>query len=194
MKKNIFIVILAFLVVGLAGFIAYDNFLKPSTKCDVKETIKVENKEKTIDERYDDYLKNITKTIEKLDNEQNTSFKSDIDSAVFFISLNSKKELSIGFDTIKVNKASTKVADDAINYFITDVGNGGYHNIFYLNSKGELYKASLEGALENNGTFNFEKTNYKNVIEVRSMLSVDENGIGGHTPMFIDIDGNKLTE
>lgn len=192
MKKNIFIIVLALLVVGLGGFITYDNFFKPSTKCDTKETTKTETKEKTADERYESYLKNLTKTIEGLDKEQSTSFKSDIDSAVFFISLDSKKELSIGFDTIKVNKASEKVAEDVIDYFIVDVGNGGYHCIYYLNSKGELYKVSLESALENDGTFKSEKTNYKNVIEVRSMLEVDENGIGGHGPMFIDIDGNEV--
>ena len=50
MKKNIFLVILAFLVVGLAGFITYDNFFKPSTKCNVKDVKKTEVKEKSSDE------------------------------------------------------------------------------------------------------------------------------------------------
>ena len=50
MKKNILIILLAFIVVGLIGFITYDNFFKPSTNCDVEETTEkttvVKNNEK----------------------------------------------------------------------------------------------------------------------------------------------------
>ena len=190
MKKNIFIIVLALLVVGLGGFITYDNFFKPSTKCETKIETKKVTKEKTADERYKEYLKNLTKTVEDSTDSQDVTVKT-LNDITYFISINNKKELSIGYDTNEMNKINKKEADDVIDFFTAYVGNGGYISLYYLTSKGELYVTTLDEYLGKE-KFEFKKVEKNNIVSVKPVLSIEENGIGGYTVRFIDIDGNEV--
>lgn len=210
MKKNIVIIILMFLVVGLAGFITYDNFFKPSTKCTEKETKKTETKEKTTtnsdskngttkvevtekknsDDLFKDYINNLSKSIEKKG--QDCSFKTTIGNK-YRIHLSTSKELRIDFDTAEISGQNMLVANDVIAFYLTDIGNGGYTGLNYLTTDGSFYSATIETSITDE-KFNSSKVPFKNIISAKSYTSVDENGIGGHETVYIDIEGNTYTK
>ena len=197
MKKNIFIIILAFLVVGLAGFITYDNFFKPATKCDVKEIKKTETKEKTADERYKDYLDNLSKSIQKTYvNETptedystsivNTSVieKTELGST-YLIEIDNKLELKVSSQEANLN--DYKIADNVVSYYIIHTGNGGFSTLYYINSSGKVYSANVENAIYN-------KTNIetKEITDVKNIIEIKEGSSTSGFPLFVDIDGNII--
>ena len=174
---------------------------KCETKCDTKttdDTKKTDTKadtktdattEKTADERYKDYINNLSKSIEK---QKITSHYSTNGGYSFQIIIDNNKNLLIGGDAPTFNRMANKVADGVIDFFITGVGNGGFHSIYYLNTNGELYRASLETSFENN-QFEFEKVEVKNIVGVKPIVT--SNGVeAANSAAFIDIDGNVITE
>ena len=196
MKKNIFIIILAFLVVGLAGFITYDNFFKPATKCDVKETKKTETKEKTADERYKDYLDNLSKSIQKTygekkgegmrpyehiyNNEQEYEIILDKNQKLLFTSYNNLEKYN-----------NYVLASDVVAYYRIPYGNGGFYSIYYITSKGEVHSAFVE-QLQDDGSIKDTKIDVKNIIDIKTVNKTDADGLGGSYTIFIDIDGNII--
>lgn len=204
MKKNIFIIILSFLVVGLAGFIAYDNFFaekgSKETSCttQVSDT-KEESKEKTADERYKAYLENLTKSIEEnygTDDEggirQYSRVKSITYDLSYSIEINKNGELLLTYDGDLNSKFNNyKLSDDVVSFYLTYYGNGGYQSLHYIKSNGEVHSASIE-QIQDDGTIKDTKIDVKNIVEIKSMLNTDENGIGGYSTVYIDIDGNVI--
>ncbi len=200
MKKNIFIIILAFLVVGLAGFIAYDNFVKqePScTKCDVKET----KKEKTADERYKDYLNNLAKNIEKKYSEpidfdnpgliDQSTYSQVFENVSYTITLNEKKELNISYgesEIINPTYKEYKIADNVLAYFRVHVSNGGMYNIFYITGEGKVFSVNVEGLPTEKPQEPKEITDVKNIVLVKEGTTVSAG-----LPIYVDIDGNIFT-
>ena len=197
MKKNIFIIILAFLVVGLGGFIAYDNFFKPNTKCEVKET-KISKTTKTSDERYKEYLTNLSKNIEKkyknsndLDDISNTStYKNEDINESYTIKINQSKDLLLTVNRGMVDSKYTnyKLDGDVVSFYRVHTGNGGYYSIYYITEEGKVYSISLDKYLyENTDIVSNEVKDVKNIIEVK-----EGTGAAGF-PIFVDIDGNMFT-
>lgn len=198
MKKNIFIIFLSLLVIGLAGFVGYDKFLKPTSKC-ICKTTKKESKEKTADERYKEYVNNLAKSIEENYSESGDGkalkinedyYTSGITNETYRIYVTGKKELYLNY--INSEDPSKKLADNVVKYYNVYVGNGGYRMIYYITTEGKLYSIDVESI----GTELKEpkELDKKNIVEVREGLSTDENGIGARTPIFIDIDGNLYIE
>lgn len=202
MKKNIFIIILSFLVVGLAGFIAYDNFFaekgSKETSCttQVSDT-KEESKEKTADERYKEYLENLSKSMKEKYSERNTAGMNQYN--LIYNSLNEQEysleidnSLNLLFSSFNHLESFNKykIAEDVVAYFLVRTGNGGYQSLYYIKSNGEVHNATIEQI--DDGTIKDVKVDVKNVVEVRSVVSVDENGIGGSKAIFVDIDGNII--
>lgn len=217
MKKNIFIIILSFLVVGLAGFIAYDNFFAEKyskedlskmgliqtenglvqTDCWTNDSTSSTSKEKSADERYKKYLKKLSKSMKEKYSERNTAGINQYNR--IYNSLN-KQEYSLEIDNSlnllfsSFNHLETfnkyKLADDVVAYFLVNYGNGGYQSLYYIKSNGEVHNATIEQI--DDGTIKDVKVDVKNVVEVRSVVSVDENGIGGSKAIFVDIDGNII--
>lgn len=203
MKKNIFIIILAFIVVGLIGFITYDNFFKPQTKCETKETTKEVSKDKTADERYKTYLENLEKSIEEkyeeikdfdnpgLNNEAVYN-KNDATGLGYIITINEKKELRIkyinGVDQVNPDYANYKISDNVLSFYRVHTGNGGYYTLYYITTEGEVYSASIENGVDTAITTK-KIENVKNIIEVKEGTSISAG-----TPIFIDIDGNVITQ
>ena len=166
------------------------------TKCDTKttdDTKKTDTKtdattEKTADERYKEYIDNLSKSIEK---QKITFYYRTNGGYSFQIIIDNNKNLLIGGDAPTFNRMANKVADGVIDFFITGVGNGGFHSIYYLNTNGELYRASLETSFENN-QFEFEKVEVKNIVGVKPIVT--SNGVeAANSAAFIDIDGNMVT-
>ncbi len=202
MKKNIFIIILAFLVVGLAGFITYDNFFKPSTKCDsnntktstvTKDSKKADSKTtETADERYKAYLENLAKSIQKKyvdphageDNYlsaelNNYTVVEKVDFDGYTISINNKLELIIG---------GKKLSDKAVSYYNIHTGNGPFSLVYFITTEGKVYSADYEIAHgETREPTVKEITGVKNIIEVK-----EGNSLAG-VPIYVDIDGNMFT-
>lgn len=198
MKKNIFIVILAFLVAGLAGFIAYDNFVKPQTKNTVKETKKTETKEKSADERYKDYLENLSKSIEKkyaepkdFDNQgliDQSMYTQAIENVNYTVTINEKKELRISYgesEVINPTYKEYKIADKVLAYFRVHVGNGGMYNIFYITEEGKVFSVNVEQLPTDKPSEPKEVTGVKNIVLIKEGTTVSAG-----LPIYIDIDGN----
>lgn len=198
MKKNIFIISLSLLVIGLAGFVGYDKFLKPTSKCNCKTT-KKESKEKTADERYKEYINNLAKSIEEkysetvdyknltINEDYYTSANTEEDYKAY---INGKKELYVSY--ISSEDPSTKIADNVVKYYNVVVGNGGYKLLYYITTEGKLYSINVESI--GTGLKEPKEVDKKNIVEVRSGVATDENGIGARIPLFVDIDGNLFTQ
>ena len=207
MKKNIFIIILSFLVVGLGGFITYDNFFKPSTKCNSNETKtttttkdskKADSKTvETADERYKAYLSNLSKSIEKTyinetPNEDysvstiNTSRieKSEL-GVSYILSIDNKLELKISSQEVGLN--DYKIADNVVSYYVIHTGNGGFSTLYYITTTGKVYSANVENAIYNKTSIETKEIdNVKNIVEIK------EGSSTSGFPLFIDIDGNII--
>lgn len=199
MKKNIFLVVLAFLVVGLIGFITYDNFFKPSEKCSTKkETKKIETNEKTADERYKEYLDNLAKSIEKtyVNKHPNEEYSTSISNSTrvenqelgksYSISINNKLELTTTAEITGLNNGI--IANNVVSYYIVHTGNGGFNSLYYITTEGKVYSANIEIALYNNTSLDIkEMDSVKNIVEVKN-----GNSTAGF-PIYVDIDGNIFT-
>lgn len=206
MKKNIFIIILAFLVVGLGGFITYDNFFKPSTKCDsnntktstvTKDSKKADSKTvESADERYKAYLENLSKSIQKTygekngagmrpdelinNNEQEYEIILDKNQNLLFTSFNNLEKYN-----------NYVLASDVVAFYRIPYGNGGFYSIYYITSKGEVHSAFVE-QLQDDGSIKDTKVDVKNIIDIQTVNKTDADGLGGSHTIFIDIDGNII--
>lgn len=206
MKKNIFIIILAFLVVGLGGFITYDNFFKPSTKCDTsnsktstitKDSKKADSKTvESADERYKAYLSNLSKSIQKTYGEKNGAGMRP-DELIY----NNEQEYEIILDKNQnllftsfnnLEKYNNYVlASDVVAFYRIPYGNGGFYSIYYITSKGEVHSAFVE-QLQDDGSIKDTKVDVKNIIDIQTVNKTDADGLGGSHTIFIDIDGNII--
>ena len=197
MKKNIFILILVFLVVGLSGYIAYDKYIKPSTKGDTKKDNKEVTKEKTSDERYKEYLDNLAESIKKeyINKNPNEDYSAEITNTTrvdnedieghYFVSINDKLEL---ITTAEVDGLEDSViANNVVSYYVIRVGNGGFNSIYYITTEGKVYSANVELAMYNKTKLEIKEVDsVKNIVEIKN-----GNSIVGF-PIFVDIDGNII--
>ena len=205
MKKDYLIIILAFVLVGLIGFITYDNFFKPNTKCNVNKTTttttdstKTDSKtEKTSDERYKEYLSNLSKSIETKYKDfvdpgnagiyNTSSYKNDDLNLFYSLTINHNKELLLTDYSGKYK--DYKIADNVVSFYRVHLANGSYYIIYYITNDGKVYSLSLESILnENKNIESSEVNNVKNIVEIKEGGSE----MASFT-IFVDIDGNIYT-
>ncbi len=196
MKKNIFIVILAILVAGLTGFITYDNFFKPETKVNTKTKEVI--KEKTADERYKEYLSNLSKSIKKqyvddsteknaysASTKNTTRVEKEELSGAYTVEINNNLELIINSSSFNLD--NYKISDNVLSYYIIHTGNGGFSSLYYITKDGKVYSANTEIAMYNGSTIQSKEVDVKNIVEIKEGAST------AGFPLFVDIDGNIFT-
>lgn len=219
MKKNICIVILLLCVLGLGGYITYDKFLKDDSKKDEKiinndeqkmtEKELTEVSEKTPEERYNDYLKNLENAINnhfqkvpdisddelsKLDYKkyysQQSYCGSTADSGIeYCISLDNK---ILNLKLSNNEESTVKLSDNVLNYFIVSIGQYGYKNLYYITTTGKIYEVDHEMQIDEGvDNLNKKELNLKNIVNVIGVNAGLLSSSGDAA--FIDIDGNLFT-
>lgn len=180
---------------------------KTSTKTD-DDTKKSSTTEKSADERYKDYISKLAEDIKGYYNNskgQNTalqSYASDtfdvyMDQGFGTYRLRINNNLELVMDVTKPNNESLyqgqKLADNVVAYFVKHLGNGIPSTLFYITTEGKLYSAELETALGEGKFDSLEKKELdkKNIVNIEQATFVEA---GGEDVLFIDIDGNVITE
>ncbi len=215
MKKNVIITILVLIILGLGGYITYDKFLEKedinNKKDVVNNVIKNEGniKNETSDDRYNDYLKNLENAINnhfqkvpdisddelsKLDYKkyysQQSYCGSTADSGIeYCISLDNK---ILNLKLSNNEESTVKLSDNVLNYFIVNVGQVGYKNLYYITTTGKIYEVDhemqIDEAVDNLNKKELNLKNIVNVIGVNAGLLSSSGDVA-----FIDIDGNLFT-
>ena len=215
MKKNGVITILVLIILGLGGYITYDKFLEKedinNKKDVVNNVIKNEGniKNETSDDRYNDYLKNLENAINnhfqkvpdisddelsKLDYKkyysQQSYCGSTADSGIeYCISLDNK---ILNLKLSNNEESTVKLSDNVLNYFIVNVGQVGYKNLYYITTTGKIYEVDhemqIDEAVDNLNKKELNLKNIVNVIGVNAGLLSSSGDVA-----FIDIDGNLFT-
>ena len=91
------------------------------------------------------------------------------------------------------NEESTvKLSDNVLNYFIVNVGQVGYKNLYYITTTGKIYEVDhemqIDEAVDNLNKKELNLKNIVNVIGVNAGLLSSSGDVA-----FIDIDGNLFT-
>ncbi len=132
-----------------------------------------------------------TKYLSKLNNEINNKYNGTkrqymssnrtgaYGELTYYIELSKDKILKIN---------DKKVADNVLEYFVSDNGNGGAKSLYYITTNGELYKVNHEVSLYDKTDITPKKLLYKNIVSVLSGVLDNSRG-----PIFIDIEGNMYT-
>ena len=215
MKKNVIITILVLIILGLGGYITYDKFLEKedinNKKDVVNNVIKNEGniKNETSDDRYNDYLKNLENAINnhfqkvpdisddelsKLDYKkyysQQSYCGSTADSGIeYCISLDNK---ILNLKLSNNEESTVKLSDNVLNYFIVNVGQVGYKNLYYITTTGKIYEVDHEMQIDEGvDNLNKKELNLKNIVNV---IGVNAGLLSSSGDVaFIDIDGNLFT-
>lgn len=215
MKKNVVITILVLIILGLGSYITYDKFLEKDNTNNEKDIINNNNKNEenikneTSDDRYNEYLKNLenvtNKHFQKVPDVSDEEL-ANLDSKKYYSqqsycssTANNEIEYCISLDNkilslqLSNNDESTiKLSDDVLNYFIVNVGQAGYKNLYYITTAGKVYEVNHEMQIDE-GVDNLSKKelNLKNIVNV---IGIDAGLLSSSGDVaFIDIDGNLFT-
>ena len=206
-KKNglvIPFIIVIVLLLGLASYICYDKFLKPSesTKC-VTKSADTENKslndkkcEESKNNQYDIFANNMKAKRSEFD-KNNTFYKwRRSDEGNYYVYLDRNGTLYISFVDEKYSSKYTdyKVADKVLSFYIIDegVGEGGF--VFFINEDGTVGKVDAEKAIRETGSISIKNDiGYKNIVAISEGIFGNEQS-GAHYAIFMDIDGNMFSD
>lgn len=215
MKKNVIITILVLIILGLGSYITYDKFLEKDNTNNEKDIINNNSKNEenikneTSDDRYNEYLKNLenvtNKHFQKVPDVSDEEL-ANLDSKKYYSqqsyrssTANNEIEYCISLDNkilslqLSNNDESTiKLSDNVLNYFIVNVGQAGYKNLYYITTAGKVYEVNYEMQIDE-GVDNLSKKelNLKNIVNV---IGIDAGLLSSSGDVaFIDIDGNLFT-
>lgn len=214
MKKNVVITILVLIILELGSYITYDKFLEKENTNNEKDIINNSKNEENIknetsNDRYNEYLKNLENAtnkhfqkvpdvsddeLAKLDYEKYYSRQSYCGNTA-----NSEIEYCISLDNKILNlqlsnndESTIKLSDNVLNYFIVNVGQAGYKNLYYITTTGKIYEVDHEMQIDE-GVDNLSKKelNLKNIVNV---IGIDAGLLSSFGEVaFIDVDGNLFT-
>ena len=186
MKKNILIIILLVITIGLGGYITYDKV----TNKPVNNETKVEKKEvKSETDTYGEYIKKIAKrdnikevTIEGVDSitryflgsDNNVYVESGAEDSVVIPPQKEDEPMSL--------KGIKTSLTEVVDLFVVSYGNGGFYKLFILKTDGYLYDVNVDD-------YSITKTDYKNVIKVDQIATSDATSYS-----IVDINGNILNK
>lgn len=165
--------------------------------------------EKTPEERYKEYLKNLENVIDnhfksipdvsddelsKLDesNYYSQSYAgATTDGLEYNISLGNDKILKLTiYNDNGLNNKNMVLDKGVLNYFVIANGNSGYKSLYYITITGKVYMIDVETNLEEPNNMKKEEINVKKIINI---LPAQGGLLSGYMlPIFIDIDGNAF--
>lgn len=195
-KNNTILVVLltifVMLTLGLGGYIVYDKVLSEDEI--LVDKIEDEKKGITADEIYKNYLDNLKENIqENYGIKDDTYLYNNINEISDYFNNNYEIELNENLELI-LNYGDKfrdyKISNDVVDFFNIYVGNGGFKQLYFITSNGELYSADIEISISDNKKIEINKVNKKNIISVIEGLQGDIEGGGASVPIFIDIEGN----
>lgn len=182
---------------------------KENTKTTTEEESNVQssNSISNADELYQKYLNNLKENVDKTYNnmpatEDEYEFSKNhdeynyggISSQVIEDSIEGTKstiDLSDGKLSIEImsdgENKTFNVDNNVLQFFVTEIGNGGFHCVYYIKENGKIYESQVE-ALLSRSEKPIEIKNLKNIVGIISsgfgFLS------GWQEAIFIDIEGN----
>ena len=197
--KNILIVFLILIILGLGGFIVYDKVIQEEK---IEEKFKEDIKtEETIDAdlAYKNYIENLKK------NRNNTTYNDsevyptyDGEGYKFTIENNGDLILNLWeydnifaeFDLEKIEKYTDyKIASNVLDAFIITTTQSGMNTLYFIKEDGNLYELMIDELILENKS-DIKKSEHKNIVKVVEGLFTDGNS-GTPGPIFIDIEGNR---
>ena len=207
-------IVLVLALVGTTGYIIYDKTISKSAESNTSENTTAENDAEKINiddndnkaSRYEKYLSNLkegiknnynvdTKDLEVSNSIRGIFSETDNIDYIFEIDKNQILKMTSG--------EKEKVVDNnVLNMFLVNEGNGEWHSLYFIKEDGSLNKITLESMLYFNNekvTVDFDKLkiesiNKKYIVNVISGTALYDDGGGETIAMFIDIDGNIITD
>lgn len=205
---TILIAILLVCVLGMGSFIAYDKIVvNNNTKNTTENNNKKEengvsnkdyNSEKNINNSYELFAENLKSQLSKIYNESNDGEISSW-SDKYSIKIDKNRSLYITYHDSKLNKKfnNYKIADNILNYYVVQTGQGGGKTLYFINENGTVGSADIEyGVIYSTDDVKQipikKDIGYKNIVAViEAGFGVSVSGIAG--PIFIDINGNVFS-
>lgn len=198
MKKNVLIIVLTVLLLGVSGYLIYDKVMNNN----------VENNE---------IINNNDNNNETINNNQNNSYKLFVDnfknnylkfdsnnyisqfvvseflSSDYKVYMDENKNLYIKYSDKNLNDkyGNYLIANNVLYFNIISTGQGGGNTLFFINQDGTVGSASIEYNVSGDDSKIEVKKDlgYKNIISVVSGRFGD-NYTGVSDAIFIDINGN----
>lgn len=201
MKKNIVIVILLILVLGLAGYLGYDKFLSAktvenasdNTNSEIAGTTEADNTEND----YQIFAKNLKSHLSRYDeNNLNRQFvNNDNVRYPYTVYLNENGSLFVKYSNSELNAkyGDYKISDDVLSFYVIETGNGGMSLLYFINGDGTIGSADVEFVSDSNQITVKKDLGYKNIVSIVSG-SFGDGYSGAQGPIFIDINGNIFSE
>lgn len=201
MKKNIVIVILLILVLGLAGYLGYDKFLSAktvenasdNTNSEIAGTTEADNTEND----YQIFAKNLKSQLSRYDeNNLNRQFvNNDNVRYPYTVYLNENGSLFVKYSNSELNAkyGDYKISDDVLSFYVIETGNGGMSLLYFINGDGTIGSADVEFVSDSNQITVKKDLGYKNIVSIVSG-SFGDGYSGAQGPIFIDINGNIFSE
>ena len=187
--SNILLITIIILTLALGGFIIYDKFIK---KTDNNSTTT------TTTNSYQVFSTNLKKQILAYDIRSYLAEDSEYtDDITYKVILTNKMELIMVFNDqeYKSKYGEIKIADNVINFAISQTGPGAYKNIYYIKEDGTVGEAiPWDLFMEGNKkkiTINYPIPELNNVVSIVQTSSQDLGYM--IEPAFIDINGNVHT-
>ena len=204
--------LLVFLIILVMGLVVFSTLLftgvmkSPLVKCETKPSTTNITTEKTPDERYKEYIKNLADSIKKnyvgdyksvvTNSAEEYKYNKSSDSYYFKSTNMYTLEITSDLKLLYVVPSGSgpdysKVADDVVSYFNIYVGNGGYHTLYFITTDGTLHSANVDEVLNEGKQLVVKDLEYKNIVEVKGGIEGNEH-TGSHMPIFVDIEGNLI--
>ena len=196
-KKNIVIVILIILLVGVSGYLIYDKFIVGDNQ--LMDNIKIEKDNNTNNiEKNNDYMlfvDNLKLEFSKFDSNNYVSqiVNSDFISDGYKIYLDDERNLYINYFNDNLNNKYGKylITNNVLYFSIVSTGQGGGNTLYFINEDGTVGSANVEyGIYDNDSKLEVIKDlGYKDIVAI-----IGGNFGDGYSStygvIFIDINGN----
>ncbi len=194
-KKNtwsvVSIIILSLLVVGLGGFIVYDNYFRDK---DVANN----NTKGTTNNSYKTFAKNLKSQFSKYDSNNknyqyiNNHFVED----GYEVYLNKNGNLYVRYFNENLNSkyGTYKIAEDVLSFYAINVGQDVGNMIFFINEDGTVGSADTEFGIDTDNKITITRDlGHENIVSITNDTFGDGN-TGVYRHIFIDINGNIFSE
>jgi len=192
-NNNIITVLLILIIVILllGGYIFYN---KTNLKEDITNNSTTSNISKeSADDRYKNYLENLKSNIKDTYSNKINNYifeSSDYLEKGYQLKINKEEELLLTiFDNSKYT--NYKISNNVLTMYIVGIGTGGYKSVYFIKEDGKVYSVCIDSLSTNQ--MEIKEYNYKNIVNITGGSFEDEYS-GTLNPIFIDIDGNIITE
>lgn len=201
-KKYIWLIsILIVIILGLIGFIVYDNFFEvdKTTYKNNSTTNTNVNEDNSIDKAdnlYQKYLNNLKTNIKENYNNFNKNYKyieNEDTGLEYSLEIDKDFNLILSFSNEKLQQKYNNyiLSENVLNMFLIQIGQSGFYNVYFLKTDGTLFSQCIDCLATEN--INLKQENYKNIVNIiQGGFDMEYSGVNG--PIFIDIEGNIYTD